>query len=56
MQFKNCCVWVHGMAQQIKELATKPGDLSSLPWPHLVEREDQLLQVLSDLRTVTIVT
>jgi len=32
------------MAEQVKELATKPNDLSSFPGTHMVEREDLLQQ------------
>lgn len=33
------------MAQQVSSTATKPEDLSVIPWPHRVEGKNQSLQV-----------
>lgn len=43
--FKEMSYWVYKMVHQIKELATKLDDLSSVPRTH-VEGENQLLQVV----------
>lgn len=42
------------MAQQIKALVTKPDILSLFIGTHIVEGENQLLQLYSDLHTWTI--
>lgn len=38
--------WASEMVQQIKALVTKPDHLSLIPRIHMVERENQLLQVV----------
>ena len=37
------------MAQQVRAFATMPAELSSIPRKHVVEGENQLLSVVSDL-------
>ena len=38
------------MTQHIKTLAAKPENLSSIPGPHMLERDNRLLLVASHLR------
>lgn len=42
------------MALHIKVLATKPDDLSSIPKPHMGERENRPRELSSDLNTHTV--
>ena len=35
-----CCIGATGTAQQVKGLAAKPDDLSSLPRAHILKRTD----------------
>lgn len=44
--FKSVIKCVNKMAQWTKALATKPGDLSSIPWAHRGKERTNSLQVV----------